>query len=87
MTHQKTQFVERLTHERWEDVEEHLFCCSMLRTMCGVKLEPGHTEWTESVGEHEIMCRICHGIQHGDDESWRCPDCGCGLDWNCGRHL
>lgn len=79
-------FVEQPVQEDWE-VDEHYFCCTPTRTICGLRVCSHEWEVVESFSPDPVMCRLCHAIESGDDITWQCPDCGCGYADNCGRHL
>ena len=86
MSQQQALFVEQPTENDWE-VDEHLFCCTKTRSICNLRFCEHDTEFTESFGQDQIMCRLCWAIHEGDDVTWRCPACGCGIDEDCGKHL
>lgn len=79
-------FVEQPVQEEWE-VDEHYFCCTVTRAMCGLRVDASDWEIVRSFSPDPVMCRLCHAIETGDDITWRCPDCGCRPFEDCGWHL
>lgn len=86
MSNQQAMYVEQPVSEEWE-VSEHLFCCTYTRALCGERFCLHDVEFTESLSTDQVMCRLCWAVQEGDDITWRCPDCGCGADEDCGKHF
>ena len=56
------------------------------QALCGEHFDV-RVELTESFSEEPVECRLCYAVQQGDDVTWNCPYCGCGVDDDCGSHL
>lgn len=85
MSQHQPVFVEQPVASDWE-VEEHLFCCNHTQALCGEHFDV-RVELTESFSDEPVECRLCYAVQQGDDVTWNCPYCGCGVDDDCGCHL
>lgn len=83
MSQQQAIFVEEQVDNDWV-LEEHLFCCDDVHSLCGLHFDKA--DMTESTSQDPVECRLCFAIQQGDDITWRCKTCGCGVDEDCGRH-
>jgi hypothetical protein len=88
LSHQITpMFIEEHTEDGWEDEQEHLFCCTPERALCGESFaDADDYELTVSCHYGEIACRLCYSIGTGEFP-WRCPTCDCTEEVHCGQHL